>query len=196
MAFVPSPHVGERRRCSTHELADHPESNCSNSSGCVRWSHRPDGERASTSSWACSPSSLRNPREFRFLDFHCSLQEREQSAVWRRESVPLQGARDRALPDRPRLTALHCGVLSPWGPACLCPSRRFCRRTREGARTLSPGRHNGPGGRLQGLPGPRCAKTVGAGAAPPSHLARLRRRPSQRRGMGFNLAESTNQQSR
>ena len=49
------------------------------------------------------------------------------------------------LPDRPRLTALHCGVLSPWGPASLGPTSRLRRRVGKGQGT-SPGRHNAPGG--------------------------------------------------
>ena len=51
------------------------------------------------------------------------------------------------LPDRSRLTALHCGVFNPWGPASLLtPMPVVCHRRGKGQGT-SPGRHNAPGGR-------------------------------------------------
>jgi len=52
------------------------------------------------------------------------------------------------LPDRPRLTALHCGVFNPWGPTSSpddsCP---------EGVRDNDPGLRSEPGGYRPRTPG-------------------------------------------
>jgi hypothetical protein len=72
------------------------------------------------------------------------------------------------LPDRPRLTALHCGVFNPWGPACL--ARGFRRLSPPGpgkAQGTSPGRHNAPGG---------CPRTPGTTTS--DSRGRRRRSPS------------------
>jgi hypothetical protein len=108
--------------------------------------------------------------------------ERERSAV-RRKYLERAPAREHVPTLRPaRLTALHCGVFNPWGPACLWPGgvRRFRTGTRK-AQGTSPGRHNAPGGRPKDSRDHDC-DIVGAGADPHSHPVSPAGRPSSEWG--------------
>ena len=121
-----------------------------------------------------------NRASFGFFISIGSLQKREQSAVWRKECRALARSTGPILADRPRLTALHCGVLSPW-----CPTSPAWLEREQG---IDPGPRNGPGGCPPRTPGTTVSETAGAGAAPHPRSVRLQRRPSVDRD-GFDLAE-------
>ena len=146
----------------------------------------PDGEPVSTSPGHAPPSSLRESRASREFYFRwlpqmreriiCSLKRGSRAPFGAERTVPWQGARDR-LASRPRRNGAPLRRLKSLGPRCpLTPAWPFGSGRGHGP---SPRRLFYAGRPIQGLPGPRSAKIVGAGAAPPSHLARLRRRPSQ-----------------
>ena len=129
-----------------------------------------------------------NRVELRILIFPISLSRRERACFrW----LPKEGAERRKaqrvralarstgpiLPDRPRLTALHCGVFNPWGPASLCPDAGgFATgpgRGKERALGVIMRREAGPR-----TPGTTISEIVGAGAAPHPRSDSLGERPS------------------
>ena len=77
---------------------------------------------------------------------------------------------------RPRLTALHCGVLSPWCPTSFARHRLSPATEGQGTFTLGPvlGREAA----IQGLPGPRSAKPRAQAPLPIHAQIRSAERPS------------------
>ena len=115
-----------------------------------------------------------NPRELQFVFSICSLQRGSRAPYGAPGMPALCEGQAPALRSRPRLTALHCGVLSPWCPTSLGPAFAGA----GGKKDIHPGPHNGPGGCHPRTPGTAVSETAGAGAAPPSTAKlRLRRAP-------------------
>jgi hypothetical protein len=119
-----------------------------------------------------------SPARVLFWLFDCSPQMREQSAVRRKEGVPLQGAHGPILPDRPRLTALHCGVLKPWGHST---SPGYFRWHRRGCGTIYPSLRIEAGG-FPRTPGTTIANR-GRGRRSPFTSGTPAQTPLTRRGM-------------
>jgi hypothetical protein len=154
----------------------------SNSQGCFfRWSHARTANRRPLRLGMLRRPRCGKPREPR-IPFSISLPkerlcfapQKRGSASW----LPKEGAeRRRAHPgclpfakDRRR----PCEAGSPYG----APLRRFQSLVPHLKGTLTLGLIMGREAALQGLPGPRCAKTAGAGAAPHPRSDRSRERPS------------------
>ena len=73
----------------------------------------------------------------RFYFRFCSLKRGSRAPSRRREFRALARSTGPILPDRPRLTALHCGVFNPWGPTSLDPAPAS-PPAQEGARDIEP----------------------------------------------------------
>ena len=127
--------------------------------------------------------SISLPRE----RFACSLQKREQSAVWRRESVPLQGARDRSCRTGLALRRSTAAFSSPWGPTSLAQRRRLSPPAGKVQGTLTLGVIMGREAAIQGLPGPRSAKPWAQAPLPIHIWLRLGRAPL----CGWGCAQSS-----
>ena len=100
--------------------------------------------------------------------------KREQSAVRRKESVPLQGARDRSCRTGLALRRSTAASSILGAPLPSWPAHRRSRRLRD----IDPGPRNGPGGCPPRTPGTAVCETAGAGAAPPPRSVRSAERPS------------------
>ena len=120
-----------------------------------------------------SSFSLRKSARASDLSFRFAPSKRGSGAPYGARVRALARSTGPSLRSRPRLTALHCGVLNPWCPTSFLAGFRRGGRLRD----IDPGPHNGPGGCPPRTPGTAVCETAGAGAAPHPRSVSLGRAP-------------------